>query len=436
MAQICAVGLVTDPDVPEQVGRSLARSLPTELGEEWGCTVEVQVDPVAAGQHDVLDILDALKRQTERHNWDHAICLTDLPLRRNQRPVLAEINHDDGVAVVALPSLGGIRTRRRARRLVARILYEFATHAPDENDGSSQAARPLQGKPSRLIAPVRRLESTTEQGAVDVRYVAPRRRGRLRLVTGMVRTNRPWRLILGMSSALAAAIATSAFGLSSSTIWNLAAALDPVREVAAAFASIVLLVAWLITAHGLWERSSSKGGASDRELVQLYNISTVLTLTIGVGWMYLGLFVLNLGVATFLVPSETLKTMVGASGFDIYITLAWGFTTMGVLAGALGSSLESDAAVRRAAYGYREQQRRLERAEHDEQDTTQPPPDEAAEQAQSGKPTKDELYVQAQRYGVRGRSEMNKQQLLDALDRAGVDAQESAGIRGNSNDGD
>lgn len=435
MTQPRSLGLVADPDVPERVARSLETSLPAELGDEWTCDIQVEVDPVAAGKHDVLDILDALKRHTVQHNWDYAICLTDLPLRRNRRPVLAEISHEHRVAVVALPSLGWVQTRRRARRLIARILYEFATYSAEGKAGPSQAAQPLQSKPARVLSPIRRLESTTDKGTVDVRYVASRGRGRFRLVAGMVRTNRPWRLIFGMSSALAAAVATSAFGLSSSTIWNLAATLDPVREVAAAFASVVLLVAWLIAAHGLWERSSAKTtGGSDRELVQLYNISTALTLIIGVGCMYLGLFVLNFGVATFLVPPSTLSSLVGPSDLGIYVALAWGFTTMGVLAGALGTSLESDAAVRRAAYGYREQQRRAERAEHEEQDTAQPPPDEAAEEAPNSGPTKDELYAQAQRYGVRGRSDMNKQQLLDALDHEGGDAQTSARIDGQGSD--
>lgn len=104
MTRQIRLGLVTDPEVPQRVAETLAKRLPSMLGDQWDCVIEV--DPIAAGQHDVTDILQVLAAQTEQHAWDCATCLTDLPLRRNYRAVSAEINRADGVAVVALPSLG------------------------------------------------------------------------------------------------------------------------------------------------------------------------------------------------------------------------------------------------------------------------------------------------------------------------------------------
>jgi hypothetical protein len=102
---------------------------------------------------------------------------------------------------------------------------------------------------------------------------------------------------------------------------------------------------------------------SSWRLAGLYNASTILTLTIGVAYLYVGLFVVNIGIALFLIPSDLLANMLGhAAAWSAYLSLAWGFTTMGVIAGALGSSLQSDQAVRQAAYGYREEQRRAHRA--------------------------------------------------------------------------
>ncbi|WP_051111760.1 hypothetical protein [Sciscionella marina] len=388
--------------------------MPKLLGDQQDWAIEVETDPVAAGQHDVVDILGHLSRRTAQHDWDYAICLTDLPLRRDRRPIVAEVDHDEGVAVVALPSLGGLQTRRRARLLVAQIVGELSTSSGDVEGDTQATRRGSQSGLTGFLAPVHRYETTTGQGGTGIRYQSTRRRGRFRLVTGMVRTNRPWRLIFGMTSALAAAIATSAFGLSSSTIWQLATQLDPVREVGAALASIVLLVGWLIAAHGLWERPAATDSGHDKELTRLYNISTVATLIIGVACLYLGLFVVNLAIAAFLVPTSLLTSTVGSASVGMYVALAWGFTTMGVIAGALGSSLESDQAVRQAAYGYREQQRRAEREQREEQAVPAPDGDNARRDHE-GTRTKDELYADAQRHDIRGRSQMTKQQLLDTL---------------------
>jgi hypothetical protein len=50
------------------------------------------------------------------------------------------------------------------------------------------------------------------------------RPGRVRMLADMVLTNRPWRLVLGMRSALAAVLATSAYLVITSTVWQLASA--------------------------------------------------------------------------------------------------------------------------------------------------------------------------------------------------------------------
>ncbi|WP_187351878.1 hypothetical protein [Allosaccharopolyspora coralli] len=366
MASRYRVGIVADPDFPQTTAEWLADKLPDVLSDEHEWDLEVEVDPIAAGQHDVLEILHTVSALRARRGWDFALCVTDLPLRRDRRPVLAEVHRDERVAVISLPALGGLQPRRRARQLCTQVLEELtAAERAEEDPGESR--RQLQSRPTRILAPITRTESSTDQGEVDVRYEATRKRGRARLLTGMVRTNRPWGLVFGMSSALVAAVATSAFGLSSSTIWQIAYELSPLREVIAAVLSVGVLVGWLIAAHHLWE-SPSAGTANDREQARLYNLSTVATLTVGVGCLYLGLFVINLAVAAFLVPMSLIASTVGptAATPSTYIALAWGFTTMGVVAGALGSSLESDEAVRQAAYGYREQQRRGQRAQQSE----------------------------------------------------------------------
>lgn len=353
------VGVLCDPDFPNQVADHLADELPKHVGQQLGSDeqwdFQVVCDPLAAGRSNGEEILQAAGDQRRQHEWDYAVCLTDLPLRLDGAPVLAAVGIDEGVGVVSLPALGGVQPYRRAHQMVLQVLDEIlGATAESEQRPETQRRRGLHSRMTELLAPIRR--ENPNRHSIGVRYRATRTRGRLRLLSGMVRGNAPWRLVFGMSSALAAAIATSAFGLSSSTIWQISHRLDPGRQALGAVGSIALLVIWLIAAHHLWERAHQ---SPDRELRALYNTSTVLTLTIGVACLWAGLFVINLGLATFLVPSSLLASMVSSQvTFGTYVSLAWGFTTMGVVAGALGSSLETDQAVRQAAYGYRESQRR------------------------------------------------------------------------------
>jgi polyferredoxin len=173
----------------------------------------------------------------------------------------------------------------------------------------------------------------------------------------MVRVNRPWGLIFGLSGALAAALATSAFGLSSTTIWQIGDQLSTPRRALAGLLAATVLVTWLIFSHRLWERRKDREPGF-RRLALLYNASTLATLMIGVVMLYLTLFALNLGVAWYLVPEGLLEQTLGhQAGFTTYLGMAWGFSTMGILAGAVGASLESDESVRQVAYGHREAHR-------------------------------------------------------------------------------
>ena len=73
---------------------------------------------------------------------------------------------------------------------------------------------------ARFLQPVRVLRAG--RGRHTRRYVTTPRRGRVRLLAGMVRTNEPWRLVLGMHRA-AAVLGTSAYlTLTSTTTWLLA----------------------------------------------------------------------------------------------------------------------------------------------------------------------------------------------------------------------
>jgi hypothetical protein len=167
----------------------------------------------------------------------------------------------------------------------------------------------------------------------------------------MVRANRPWRLILRLSRALAAAAAAVAFALVTSDLWALSDALDWARLTALTLLSVGATVAWLIAAHRLWEPPHGRGR---REQTVLFNTATTLTLLLGAAILYAALFALTLLGAGLVIDADVLSDALSHdAGIGDYAALAWMASSLGTIAGGLGAGLESDEAVREAAYGYR-----------------------------------------------------------------------------------
>jgi hypothetical protein len=111
------------------------------------------------------------------------------------------------------------------------------------------------------------------------------------------------------------------------------------------------LAAWLIVAHGLWERSSK---AVDAKRARTANAVTVLTLLVGLACFYVALFLLVL-LGSLLVIDDTYLQQVLKHPVDFsdYATLAWIAASLATIGGALGSGLETDESVRKALYAYR-----------------------------------------------------------------------------------
>jgi hypothetical protein len=171
----------------------------------------------------------------------------------------------------------------------------------------------------------------------------------------MVRDNRPWRLVPHLASATAAAAATAAFGIVYSSIWSMADALSLWRLVLIMVVAIVAIAGWLLAYNHLWD---PPGGHHTPAEAVLYNAATVLTLLLGVACMYGILYLLASGLAALVIDAGYLRSQIGhRAGIATYATLAWFATSMGVGAGALGSTLDSEEAVRKAAYSRRERER-------------------------------------------------------------------------------
>jgi hypothetical protein len=86
----------------------------------------------------------------------------------------------------------------------------------------------------------------------------------------------------------------------------------------------------------------------------LFNLATLATVVFGVLTLYAFVFAVCLGAAALLIDSSVFARQVGhrVDATD-YLALAWLASSLATAGGALGAMVESDEAVREAAYAYR-----------------------------------------------------------------------------------
>jgi uncharacterized membrane protein len=175
--------------------------------------------------------------------------------------------------------------------------------------------------------------------------------GNLRLVVGMVRANRPWRLVARLTRALVAALGVAALAIVTSDVWRIASSIAAWRLVLLCVATISGAVTTLIAAHGLWERAADR---RLREQAILFNLVTIVTVAFGILALYIAVFALSLAAAGLMLDPSLLSTQLGRpSRFGDYVRLALFASALATIAGTLGGALESDSAVREAAYAHR-----------------------------------------------------------------------------------
>ncbi len=345
-----AIGLISAPGPATDIASILADDLHAELSlhlptVQW--RVSSVVDALVQPPSEDAVLVAAARDRLLEEGWDLVVCLTDLPLKAHRRPVVAHASPLHGVAVVCLPALGAIGLRRRTRDtvvgLVRTLLGDTADHA-------------LSGRVvglGRRASELGRSQQPDRDGGVM--FTARVLSGNLRLLIGMIRANQPWRLAIGLSRALTAALASGVFALVTPDIWQLSAALDWIRLAAIAMGAVTGITVALIAGAGLWEHTSHPVG---RKQVTLFNLATAATVVLGVLFLYAALLLLALATSPVLVPEQLLEEGIGhAVGVGDYLKLAWLTSSFATLGGALGAGLESDDAVRAAAYTYRQQSR-------------------------------------------------------------------------------
>ena len=327
--------LIADPGAPAAIAERLSDSLPAVLpGDDGEWSVSTRRDAYPVDEHaEVLEVVRTVDPASEAE--DIVIYLTDLPRRRETTPLVADISLDDRFGIISIPGVGGVAIDRRVRNLARTVVAEVTR------------------QPKPHIRSTKQLKRIQDDDVIH--YVAPTRLSRLRLLTGMVYANRPWRLALGLSKVIMAAFAAGAVSLAYPTMWQLADTMGPWRLGVTTFLATAALVAWLIIDHELWERPHS---AKERDRAALYNAATVVTLTIGVAIFHAGLFVLLFLTAWWTLPPQLVASNIGHPfGFSDLVTLVWLVASVATLGGALGSGMEDDDAVKAAAYGVRQRKR-------------------------------------------------------------------------------
>ncbi|OLF16044.1 hypothetical protein [Actinophytocola xanthii] len=350
-----AVGLVADEGLPEQVIKTIAAELPgtftSQVSGQTQWRVEHEVNQLPLDEDGDIPMRMLSQQHRQDRGWDLLVLVTDLPRRAGTNPVATSVDVDNGVAMISLPALGAVLVRRRTRALLVRVMRQLVSRRlgiDGDHDGEGAAAWLREA-----LAPTQRLPDDRDSAATHVALVGLR--GRLRLLAGMVRDNRPWRLVPHLAGATAAAAGTAAYGIITSSFWNLADALPPLRLAAITVVTILVMTVWLTVYNHLWDRPSEAG---ERRKALLYNVSTATTLAIGVACMYAILFVLALLAAAVLVDSGYFAQTLGHPvGVGSYLNLVWLCSSVGIVAGALGSSLEDEETVRNATYGRRERER-------------------------------------------------------------------------------
>ena len=346
MAEV-KLGLIVSPAIDQLAADELAADLGAALAErypevEW--EPEVLTDPLAEPPAHLTELVSAARRLLLDADWDLAVAITELPLRLAHRTLLSHASRTHGVALVSLPALGVLRRRRR--------LYDAAADAVGTLVGDPEHGRAAQSAGAGLGVQRRLAELA---GDVDddggAAYVARVIGGNLRLLVGMVGANHPWRLVGRLWRAMLAAVAAVAFGLIQIEVWKIAATLGPLRLAIAGLASIAAASVTLIAGHRLWERAPAP---RVREQVTLFNLATTATVVFGVTALYLSVFVVSLLGALLLIEPSLLSEALGrdTDAWD-YVRIAWLSSALGTIGGALGATLETDEAVREAAYAHR-----------------------------------------------------------------------------------
>lgn len=372
------IGLIPAPGFPAEVASQLQHELTSGLANDidhdvtW--QIEMTIDPLTGAAEYIDEVMQKATVLKQAYGWDYAICLTDLPIFANGHLVTADASVKNGVAQISLPSFGAMPSRSRIHTSMIQMVGElYYRSSPDDAfvNASLNQKRLLHknGKITNIykrqfaLGDVQRIYPSPNARDIDIRFILKSQiLGWSRVVSGMTFANRPWKALFSFKQALALAFSTGAYISFFSTPWQLSLHYTLPRFILLALISMIGMVVWVILSHNLWE----KPNGSDRRLSRLYNYTTVITLSTIVLTYYLILFA-AFSMALFLfVPPHLFE---GWTGLDRepsildYLQLVWFVTSLGTIAGAIGTGLQHEDKIREITYSYRQKHRKYEMEE-------------------------------------------------------------------------
>ena len=311
-----SVRIVADPGlVSAQVSKVLDRG---DLPEDCSFNLDTQLllmDPNRS--------LIAPDVPSGRSSADLELLVTELPRFNGATVLRSELYPNQDVAVISYPTLGVLGAREGLAQEMTRVIQEYRDYRASSQGEGEQSAR--------------------------------EEKSNLKTMLGMIATNQPRRSLGALSGALAAGIGVGAFGIFYSSIWEMADYLTVTRLAVVNIVAVLAMILWLLLDNSLWDKPSAK---SFKRVIALYNGSTLITLAVAVLGMYAILFLfIFAGAGAIIAPDYMTKVLGDQVTVGTYARISWLAASMGVTAGALGSSFNSDAAVRRLTHGARERQR-------------------------------------------------------------------------------
>lgn len=277
----------------------------------------------------------------ESNGWDRMVYVTDLPLT-TRRPVISQTVCHGRATMLCLPAFGLLRAGEGLRQELSRL---------------------LRGKPAGAGVREKVTEGEDIEGGdadADVTRVIDGRGRSVRLLLGMIAGNRPEQLYKVLTGCLAVAVATGAYGIFYGSMWQMSHTVSVLRMSVISLFAIGALTFWLIYHNGLWNRWPDREPDSvSRWRARMDNRATLGTVLLAAMMIYATVWVVLLVLSVVIVDTNYFRMQVKDDPFPWgYAKLAWLTASLGTLAGAVGSSFDSDDSIREATYNRREHQRR------------------------------------------------------------------------------